>query len=1094
MDACIINDGKSTFLTPPGSNKSAIDVSIASADLAPLCEVVTEEDTGGSDHFPISIGGSPDLRHIFSYRLALNGRDAKMYYSSLFSSSKEFFKELPEETIEAYEFFADHLKSTARSLLPEKMHPRTVLAPSRRKHPPWWTEECSKAILERRNFAKTYQRCPTLENFLAFKRARAACSKKLYKTKRKQWKKFVGSFDCKTPTTDIWRLFKAFKRRNFADFNNIVPGSEQQRDLLSEAVNKICLPFCPPNFTNNLEFMIAEDLHQQEKVFGELGESFTKEELNLALTQSNKNSAPGLDQISYIMLTSLPDNYQEFLLDLFNRIFKEGVVPNSWKTSLVIFIPKSNNEGLRPISLLSCVMKIFEKIIYFRLQWLVESQAFLPQEQMGFRLNKSCSDSLVTLTNNIQASFLDGEVVVAVFLDIKGAFDNVLPQSVLTELRRIGVPAVVRRFVENTTTHRSVHFVEEGRLSQKFEVNKGTPQGSTLSPLLFNISVRELDHHLHPDTQFLQYADDIVVYSSSRQAGEAVRSIQSSLDYMCSYLEERGLELSPSKTKWMVFYEKNCRNGELAALKVYIRNQLVERVNKTKFLGIMLDFRLNGIEYFKQIIRRGRAVINILSSLAAVWWGSHPQLLITIYRAVFRGSIEYGAQMFVVNNKRSLLTQLQRLQFKALRIALGYRQSTPINAILFEAREPPLRQRFAHMTERYILKIISKRGGAVSNSLRSMELTARTSREKSLAISASPSFRFHVTNKHMIDKSFQSTIHPAFETSYPDFISRFKYLQPIFITKDKPDRVIIQEFMDNTAELRKEAITFYTDGSKLDERGCAGAASYSPELGVSFRYKLTPDTTVFTAEAWAIYQTLLLIQDVGYSKAIIFSDSKSVLESINSSKIINRNYVIHWIKRLLRFFSVRDIDVSLSWIPAYRGIPDNEIADGAAKEATEEGGRDNFKLPSSDLVLVADRNARERFIGYFEEASLNIGTQFARFYSEHYGKTWFYHMSLRRQEIVLINRLRANHYNLIYSLHRKNMVDSPACPCGDSRQDVNHVIFHCPLSRGRFALLSRYLSKSFPHHAQDIFPMLIKPSPKLCRLLLAFFKSLNLLI
>ncbi|KYN10136.1 hypothetical protein ALC57_17731 [Trachymyrmex cornetzi] len=275
VHACIINDGKPTFLTPPGSNKSAIDVSIASADLAPLCEVVTEEDTGGSDHYPIqiTIGGSLGLRHIFSYRLALNGRDAKMFYSSLFSSSKEFFKEIPEETIEAYEFFADHLRNTARSLLSEKMHYlRTVLAPSGRKHPPWWTEECSKAILERRNFSKTYQRCPTLENFLAFKRARAACSRKLYKTKRKQWKKFVGSFDCKTPTTDIWRLIKAFKRRNLADFNNIIPGSEQQRDLLSEAVNKICPPFCPPNFTNNLEFMIAEDLHQQEKIFGKLGE------------------------------------------------------------------------------------------------------------------------------------------------------------------------------------------------------------------------------------------------------------------------------------------------------------------------------------------------------------------------------------------------------------------------------------------------------------------------------------------------------------------------------------------------------------------------------------------------------------------------------------------------------------------------------------------------------------------------------------------------------------------------------------------------------------------------------------------------------
>ncbi|XP_018309354.1 RNA-directed DNA polymerase from mobile element jockey-like [Mycetomoellerius zeteki] len=852
-----------------------------------------------------------------------------------------------------------------------------------------------------------------------------------------------------------------------ADFSKLIPDHEQQCGLLSEAKNKICPPFCPPKFNISLESMIAEDLHQQERIFGTLGDSFTREELNLALTQANKKSAPGLDQISYVMLASLPDKYREFLLDIFNRLFKEGIVPNSWKTSLVIFIPKPNNVGLRPISLLSCVLKTFEKIVYYRLQWLVESQTLLPQEQMGFRPNRSCSDSLVTLTNKIQASFLNGEAVAAAFLDITGAFDNVLPLSVLTELRRIGVSAKVRKFVENTITHRSVHFVEEGQLSQKFETNKGTPQGSTLSPLLFNISVRELDLHLHPNTQFLQYADDIVIYSSSGQAGEAVESIQSSLDIMCHYLRERGLELSPSKTKWILFSGRSYRGGNTAVLELYIDAQLVEKVTCTRFLGITLDSKLYGMDHFKQVIKKDWSIINILSSLAAVWWGFHSQSLITIYRAVFRGSIEYGAQIFVMNNNKSLLLQLERLQHKALRIALGYRQSTPINVILFEAREPPLRLRFAHMSKRYTLKSINRRGSVVVRSLCSLELAAVTTREKSYALSASPSFRFHITNSHMIDKSFQSTMHPAFETSYHDFISRFKYLQPVSDNKDKSDEVIKQEFLENTSKLRNSAITFYTDGSKLDEQGSAGA-TYSPELEVSFRYKLTSDITVFTAEAWAIFQTLLLIQDAGYTKAIIFSDSKSVLESINSCKLINNNYVIHWIKRLLRSSSLRGIEVSLVWIPAHRGIRGNEIADAAAKEATAEDFRDNFRLPSSDLALIADRRASERFAGYFEGASTRTGIQYASLYSDHYGKTWFQRMTLNRQEIVLINRLRANHYNLNYSLHKKNMVDSPACTCGNPRQDINHVIFHCPLFRGRFALLNKYLMKNLPHHSRNI--------------------------
>ncbi|NEV49195.1 hypothetical protein EUZ93_01565 [Wolbachia pipientis] len=106
--------------------------------------------------------------------------------------------------------------------------------------------------------------------------------------------------------------------------------------------------------------MMAEDLHHKDKTFGDLNRPFTMEELSLALKQSKKSSAPGLDQISLVMLSSLLDKYAEFL-DIFNRLFQEGVIPRLWKTSLVIFIPKPHNSGLRPISMLSCVLKVFRE-------------------------------------------------------------------------------------------------------------------------------------------------------------------------------------------------------------------------------------------------------------------------------------------------------------------------------------------------------------------------------------------------------------------------------------------------------------------------------------------------------------------------------------------------------------------------------------------------------------------------------------------------------------------------------------------------------------------------------------------------------------
>ena len=147
---------------------------------------------------------------------------------------------------------------------------------------------------------------------------------------------------------------------------------------------------------------------------------------SLALLQSRKNFSPSLDQIRYTILSALPVKYKEFLLNLFNRFLEKGIIPSSWKISLIISLPKANNSGFHSISLLSCALKIFEKIVYLRLQWLVESQAILSQEQMGFRLNRSCTDNLVTLINNIHISFLANEIVAAAFLDVTGAFDNVL--------------------------------------------------------------------------------------------------------------------------------------------------------------------------------------------------------------------------------------------------------------------------------------------------------------------------------------------------------------------------------------------------------------------------------------------------------------------------------------------------------------------------------------------------------------------------------------------------------------------------------------------------------------------------------------------
>jgi len=164
-----------------------------------------------------------------------------------------------------------------------------------------------------------------------------------------------------------------------------------------------------------------------------------------------------------------------------------------------------------------------EKMVYTRLQWFIESRHIIPDSQMGFRPDRSCIDNFVILSCDVHKGFLINSATVSIFLDIKETFDNVIPNILIQELKKIGIPAR-RRFIQNLISERQLHFVIDGNLSGPFYSHKGTPQGSILSPILFDIYLKDINH-LHPNSKILLYADDIVVYSTNKNIYKAHKSV-----------------------------------------------------------------------------------------------------------------------------------------------------------------------------------------------------------------------------------------------------------------------------------------------------------------------------------------------------------------------------------------------------------------------------------------------------------------------------------------------------------------------------------------------------------------------------------------
>jgi len=1102
----LLNDGSCTHISPPGISNSTIDLSFATCDLAPLCEFLVSSDSHGSDHLPIDILINKTASSVkqFHYKLKLNRKQLTALHCLLERESSRFEEEIFLSSsllnpLDRYDLFCSILTDTISAVTSVRVPGSGKRGTDRIPTPaPWWNSKCTDAVDSRRVLCRIYKSDPTLDNWIAFRRETARCRRVLKREKRLGWRQLCTSFNSKTPTAAIWRFVRAYKKKSLArGIPSLDDGAEIE--LQDSIINRLCPPSCFHSPSQSFEEMKTTD-QSSDSSFLWMDNPFSISELETAIASSRRNSAPGLDRIDYAIIRFFPSYVLFILLRIFNEIFDSGLFPHVWRRSLVTFVPKANDKGLRPISLMPCLFKIFERMIYRRLQWTAESHFIFPEIQAGFRSSRSCIDNLTTLTNNIHLAFTSKAPLIAVFLDIAGAFDNVIPSILIHDLRTLGFPARICKFVDNLLGERYIQFVRNGELSEPRTAHKGTPQGSVLSPLLFNIYLREVSKHLHSDTSILQYADDIVLFAWNRDINLARQSISSSLTLIHQYLRLRGLELSPLKSKCVIFNRR--RGPPMSVEGIFVNGLEVPQVGSARFLGVVLDCGLNGIEHTNRLIKKGNSVANIITSLTGTKWGAHPQLLLSLYRSIFRSSIEYGAQIFNLNKNRSLFLKLQRQQYRIIRAALGLRQSTPINVLLSEAREPPLNIRFSYLTSKYIFKSLARKSNPVTRSLRYLKAEASTQSRKVYLIKNVPSFRpylYHTCDKGTIHRSI---LPPVFGYDFFATIPTPPYISLELSSTGNRKRnfscsvaEVRQKFEEFVSPLTEQAISLYTDGSKGGDDSPVGAAVFSRDLGIILKHKLPASTSIFSAEAWALYQSLIMVESSGKPKAVIFSDSRSVLDAVSSFSMKScDNYLIPLLRSKFHSLTASGFSIQLVWIPSHTGITGNEMADSAAKRAAINGRKPKFKIPHTDLYSSIKSSMEHGFRSSLEDAFRVKGIHYFSYFYQFSPKPWFYRYSLSRGQIVTINRIRSNHYNLNYSLFRKDMVNSCACSCGDSRQDVNHVIFYCRLTRYKSKRLLSFLLQQDASQPFNIFPFIKSPSHKLSRLLFAFFQAINVYI
>lgn len=400
------------------------------------------------------------------------------------------------------------------------------------------------------------------------------------------------------------------------------------------------------------------------------------EEIGDIIMSLKSGSAPGWDNIPTLFLKRAKNILSPIISHLANVCFRTGKFPDYLKKSIVTPVYKSGKRddvnNYRPISVLTSISKVIEKIINARLINYLNKYKIISNSQFGFRRGVSTEDAICALSSRVTELLDQGQKCLAVFLDLKKAFDTVSLSILIQKLEYIGVRGLPLELFKSYLYGRSQRVKIAENVSGDSEVTFGVPQGSVLGPTLFLIYINALTNMRIKGGLIFSYADDTAIVFSNSSWESVYNIAETGLSTVYAWLKNNRLTLNVNKTNYICFsINKRTEPSNDYTLKIHQCNHTehcdcdaITRVTSTKYLGVVIDKRLSWHSQIDSVSERIRKLIWIFKTLRHL---TAPKLLDQIYISLAQSVLAYCLPIWGGATKLKFLT-VERAQRCLLKV------------------------------------------------------------------------------------------------------------------------------------------------------------------------------------------------------------------------------------------------------------------------------------------------------------------------------------------------------------------------------------------------------------------------------------------